>query len=440
MDRFGLDSVLLVILHLLCPAAVGLVYGALHRVGDAVGVHDDLAGDVAGGAPHGLDEGCLGAKEALFVGVEDGDEADLGKVEPFAQEVDADDDVVDAEAEVAQDLGADEGLHLGVEVVDLDVHLREVVGEVLRHLLRERGDEDALAAGGALPDLPDEVVDLALRGPENDLGVDEAGGTDDLLDALPADAMLVGSRGGGGEDEIADAGLPLLEGEGAVIVGGGKAEAVLDEAVLAGAVGGVLAADLGDGLVALVGDREEVVREVVEQGVGGLAGGAAVEVAGVVLDALAVADLAYHLHVVAGALLQALGFQEAAAVAKEGESVFELGLDECESALLLIRVGDVVGGGEDHAGLALVHDLARDWVDGGDLLDLVAEHLDAGDALFVHREDLQDITADAEGASLEGDVVAVELHGNEAAQEAVAVGGLALANLKGHTGVLLGAA
>ena len=37
---------------------------------------------------------CGAAEEAFFVGVEDGYEGDFGEVEPFAEEVDADEDVV----------------------------------------------------------------------------------------------------------------------------------------------------------------------------------------------------------------------------------------------------------------------------------------------------------------------------------------------------------
>ena len=51
-----------------------------------------------------------GAQEALLVRVEDRDERDLRQVEPLAQEVDADEDVEDAAAEVAEDLDALERL------------------------------------------------------------------------------------------------------------------------------------------------------------------------------------------------------------------------------------------------------------------------------------------------------------------------------------------
>ena len=67
---------------------------------------------------------------------------------------------------------------------DLDAHLVQVVGEVLGHLLGERRDEDPLAPLDALPDAVDEVVDLALGGPDLDGRVDDARGPDELLDDL----------------------------------------------------------------------------------------------------------------------------------------------------------------------------------------------------------------------------------------------------------------
>jgi len=48
-------------------------------------------------------------KEAFLVRVEDGDEGDFGEVEAFAEEVDADEDVVLAAAERAEELDAFEG-------------------------------------------------------------------------------------------------------------------------------------------------------------------------------------------------------------------------------------------------------------------------------------------------------------------------------------------
>ena len=112
-----------------------------HRRRDLVGVHDDLTVDVARGAAHGLDERRLAAQEALLVGVEDADERHLGQVEALAEQVDADEHVELAEAQPAQGLDALDGVDVAVQVAHPQPLLEQVLGEVLRHLLRQRGDE-----------------------------------------------------------------------------------------------------------------------------------------------------------------------------------------------------------------------------------------------------------------------------------------------------------
>ena len=130
---------------LLLAAALGLGHGALHRAGDAVGVEDHLAVDVARRAADGLDQGGLGAQEALLVGVEDGDQAALGDVEALAQQVDADQHVEGAQPQVADDLDALQGVDVGVHVAHPQALLVHVLGEVLGHLLGEHGDQGAVA-------------------------------------------------------------------------------------------------------------------------------------------------------------------------------------------------------------------------------------------------------------------------------------------------------
>ena len=118
-DGLRRDAVLLVVGDLDRPAAVGLVDRLLHGRRLLVGVHDHAALHVAGGAADRLDQRGLAAEEALLVGVEDRHERDLGQVEALAQQVHADEHVVLAEAQVADDLDPLERVDLGVQVADL---------------------------------------------------------------------------------------------------------------------------------------------------------------------------------------------------------------------------------------------------------------------------------------------------------------------------------
>ena len=76
----------------------------LHGVGHLVGIENGAAIEVAGGPADGLDKRSLRAQESFLIGVEDGDKRDFGQIEAFAQEVDADQDVVFAFAQIAQEL------------------------------------------------------------------------------------------------------------------------------------------------------------------------------------------------------------------------------------------------------------------------------------------------------------------------------------------------
>src|SRR5690606_3692018 len=79
------DAVLEIEFFLLLATAPGLGHRPFHRAGDLVGIKNDLAVDIARGAPDGLHEAGLASQEAFLVGVEDGDEAAFGNVEAFAQ-------------------------------------------------------------------------------------------------------------------------------------------------------------------------------------------------------------------------------------------------------------------------------------------------------------------------------------------------------------------
>ncbi len=268
-DRLRGDAVHGVVVLLDLAAASGLLDGGLHRSGHGVGVEDGPAGDVAGGPAEGLDESRRGPQETLLVGVEDGHERDLGQVQALAEEVDADQGVELALAQVAEDVDPVERLDLRMKVTNAQAELVVVAGQVLGHLFCQRRDEDALVPGGPGPDLGHEVVDLAADGPDLELRVGQPRRADDLFDHPAGRSLqLVDPRRRRDVEGLTDAALELVEVERAVVEGRGQSEAVVDEGQLARAVARVHPADLGHGDVGLVDDGQEILGEVVEQGEG----------------------------------------------------------------------------------------------------------------------------------------------------------------------------
>ena len=348
----------------------------------------DRAGHVAGGPADGLDQRGARPEEALLVGVQDRHQRHLGQVETLAQQVDADEHVELAHPQLAEQLDPAQRVDLGVEVAHADAELEEVVGEVLRHLLRERGDKHPLVALGPLADLVHEVVDLALRGLHHDLRVDQPGRPDDLLDRARAAAELVRTRRRREVDGLADPVDELLPAQRSVVHRRRQPEPVLDQRPLARHVALVHAADLRHRHVRLVDHEEEVLGEVVEQAVRRAACGPPVDVPRVVLDAGAEADLAHHLDVVGRAHAQPLRLEQLAGALERGELRLELGLDAGDRPVEALLAGHVVRGRRDEQLLVLADDLAGHRVEHEEALDLVAEHLDPDRVLLVHRDDL----------------------------------------------------
>ena len=103
-----------------------------HRVGHAIRIHDRASVDVARRAADRLDEGSAGPQKPFLVGVENRHERHLRKIEALAQQVDADEHVELAPAQVAQDLDPFERIDVGVQVADLDAELLVVPGSGLR--------------------------------------------------------------------------------------------------------------------------------------------------------------------------------------------------------------------------------------------------------------------------------------------------------------------
>src|SRR6266850_1612209 len=245
-DGRRLDAVLGVVRQLPVPAPLGLVDRGLHRDGHAIGVHDHAALDVPRGTADDLDEGALRPEVALLVGVEDRDERDLGEIDALAQQVHADDDIEHAEPQITEDLDALDRLDLGMQVLDLDPHLTQVVGQVLGHLLRERRHDRALAPLDAGAQLPEQVVDLLVGRAHLDLRIHEARRPDDLIDLLRGALGLVWTWRRRHEDGLVETRLELVEGQWPVVKRAWQAEPVLDQDVLPRAVAAVHTAHLRD--------------------------------------------------------------------------------------------------------------------------------------------------------------------------------------------------
>ena len=190
----------------------------------------------------------------------------------------------------------------------------------------------------------------------------------------------------------------------------------------------------------LVDEADEVLREEVQQAVGAVARLAAVEDARVVLDPVAEAQLAQHLHVELGALAEPVGLEQLALLLQLLGAHLQLVADLPHRAVDRRLVGGVVRGRPDGGVAQLLEQLAGERVELVDGLDLVAEEDRAVGGLGVGGEDLERVAANAEGPAAERGVVARVLDVDQLAQHGVAVERVAALEHQHQAVVLLGRA
>ena len=403
----------LVVVVLNPPAALCLVHGGAHTAGYGVGVEDDHALGVSGGTADGLDEAGFAAEEALLVGVQNGHQTHLRHVQALPQEVDAHQHVKLPQPEVPDQLHPLDGLHVVVHIPHPDAGLLQILCQILRHFFRQGRDQHPLVSGGAGVDLPNEVVDLPLYGPHLHPGVQQPRGPDHLLHNLVRLAPLVVRRGGGDIHRLAEPGLELIKFQGTVVEGAGEPEAVLHKALLPGPVPVVHGPDLGQRHMALIHKEDKVVGEIVHQGQRRGAHRPAGDHPAVVLDAGAVAQFPHHLHIVGGALADALGLDQFALLRKPGLPLIQFLLDLPDGPVHLLLAGDIVAGGPDGNGVQPAGHGAGDRVDFTEPVDLVSEELHPdGAVLPVGGPEFHRVAPDPEHVPLKRDVVAfvADLH------------------------------
>jgi hypothetical protein len=111
--------------------------------------------------------------------------------------------------------------------------------------------------------------------------------------------------------------------------------------------------------VAFVNDEQKVLREVVYERVWWFARLAPVKVAGVVLNALAIARFSQQLQVVTNSLLQPLRFQQLSLTTELCQLLLQLLLNGLERSFQPLTSADIVACGIDDDGILALQNLSR---------------------------------------------------------------------------------
>ena len=236
-------------------------------------------------------------------------------------------------------------------------------------------------------------------------------------------------------------GTELVELQGTVVQGRGQAETIIHKGLLARAVALEHAAHLRHGDVGLVHEQDEILGEIVEQAGRRFPGLAAVQMAGIIFDAVAVAQLLDHLQLKLGPLLQTLRLHQAPAGLEGRQSFQQLLPDVGRGPLEVVLGGNEVTGRIDDG---LAH--FRQHVPGQGVhlahgVDVIPKKFDAqGPLVMVSGDDLQHVPAHTEGPAMEVIVVTLVLDFHKTGDEGIHGHMLPHFHRDDHAGVEFGGA
>src|SRR5208283_5084559 len=297
-------------------------------------------------------------------------------------------------AQIAQDLDALQRLDLRMHVAAANADLAVILGQVLSHALGQRGDQHALMPLRALANLMQQIIDLPFYRTNFDFGINETRRANDLLyNHTSGFRQLI--RPGRRRDIncLVYTVLELFEGQRAIIQRAGQPKAVLDEVLFARAVAMPHAVYLGDRLVRFIDKQHVVAGHVIKQCRRGLARQAPGEMAGIVLDAVAVAHLLDHLEVEARALMNTLRLDHSSLLLQlrfPPRQFFQNRLRRC---LLALRLHHVMGLGINWQARVLLLYRPEQRINLRQRFHLIAPQLDAIGVVIVGGKDLDDVTA-----------------------------------------------
>ena len=124
-----------------------------------------------------------------------------------------------------------------MQIAAPNANLREILGQILGHALRQCGHQNAFVFPGADANFFQQIVHLALDGTNFDLWVHQAGRADHLFDDYATGLGKFVRTGRRGDiDDLIDAVLEFFKGQWTIVESRGHAKAVVHKGLLASAV------------------------------------------------------------------------------------------------------------------------------------------------------------------------------------------------------------
>ena len=141
----------------------------------------------------------MGAQKSLLVGIQNGNKAALGNVQALTQQIDANQHIKHAQAQITNDGNALQCVNVRMKIAGIDAALAHILTQFLRHALGERGDQRALSVVDDLAQTGNEIIHLRGCRPHMTHGIHQSCGAHDLFNTCMRGLLTLPCGGGGGD-------------------------------------------------------------------------------------------------------------------------------------------------------------------------------------------------------------------------------------------------
>ena len=143
-----------------------------------------------------------------------------------------------------------------MQIGDLQIILLQIIRQILRHLDRQRRNQDAFVLCDALPDFIQQIIDLSVRGPHGDFRIQKTGRTDNLFHHFAMNLIqFVVARRRGNINRLIDQRFKLFKPHRPVVQRTRQAEAIFHQRFLTRPVAVVHSADLRQRHMRFINDQ-----------------------------------------------------------------------------------------------------------------------------------------------------------------------------------------
>ena len=418
-------------------SALGLRNAGTHRRRNVIGIHDYLALCISRRTAYGLYQAGLTAQEALFICVQDRNHPDFGNIQPLAQKIDSHKHIKLAEAKVADDLHTLDRTDIVMHIAAANADVFQILCQILCHFLGQRGDKRALTFLNLFVDFADQIVDLSLNRPDQNLRIQQTGRANDLFHDLSGPFPFIFPWCGRNINPLMDPIRKLVKLQRPVIKSGGKAEAVFHQRLFPGPVAAIHGADLRQRHMALIHKEQKILREIIQQGHRRASRRAVGDHPGVVFNSRTIAQLLHHFNVIVRALANALSLEQFIVFFKITHTLIAFDPNAFDRRGHFFSRRHIMAGRIDRRMIQDPRRLPCDHVDLADSIHFIPKELDPDGAIIgIGRENLQRVAANPKLVALKSDVVALIANVDQLMQQLVKISCLTRAERNHHIGIV----